>query len=253
MSATRLRTWGLVLLCTLAVGAVWAGPQAHLPPQLQAACERARAEAMKPDSAHKANYTPTVTSSRDLPIVPNWSYTGTQELSYSGASVGSAGDVNGDGYNDVFISAPYYSDAYSTAGAVFVFHGSATGVSASPDWSAYGTMDEAHFGWSVAAAGDVNGDGYGDLIVGAPHHGANQEGRVSVYFGSASGLSVRRTGMPRVSGSKTISAARSPLRAMSTATDMPTSSSARPTTITSSSTRDGPSRTTAAITDPTAA
>ncbi len=50
-----------------------------------------------------------------------------------------------------------------------------------------------HFGYSVATAGDVNGDGYSDVIVGAPSTttGRRDEGRAFVYHGSAAGLDAR--------------------------------------------------------------
>jgi len=95
---------------------------------------------------------------------------------YSGSSVAAAGDVNGDGLADLIVGA-YYSDpaAGSSAGRSYVVFGQ-TG-SAAIDLSAVangsggfvinGQCSGDHSGYSVAAAGDVNGDGLADLIVGA--------------------------------------------------------------------------------------
>jgi hypothetical protein len=118
-----------------------------------------------------------------------------------GVSVAGAGDINGDGYNDVIIGARLYDDGANTnEGRAFVYHGSATGLSASPN----NTPDDAdqvnaNFGISVASAGDVNGDGYSDVIIGASEYddGANtDEGRVFVYHGSATGLSATPNSTP---------------------------------------------------------
>ena len=49
-----------------------------------------------------------------------------------GVSVGTAGDVNGDGYGDVIVGAPRYDNGETNEGRAFVYHGSATGLSASP-------------------------------------------------------------------------------------------------------------------------
>ena len=60
-----------------------------------------------------------------------------------------------------------------------------------PSWSATGNQSDAHFGYSVAPAGDVNGDGYADVLVGARSFdsGEQNEGRAFVYHGSPDGLS----------------------------------------------------------------
>lgn len=105
-----------------------------------------------------------------------------------GWSVSSAGDVNGDGYGDVIIGAPDYDNGQSNEGVVFLYLGSATGVSSSSAQTIQRNISGAEFGWSVAYAGDVNGDGYSDVIVGAAHYtnGQTDEGAAFVYYGNGS-------------------------------------------------------------------
>ncbi len=110
-----------------------------------------------------------------------------------GASVSAAGDVNGDGFADVIVGAPNHKEEVSSEprGAAYLYSGSSGGVSISPDWSFIGTQKDAQFGYSVSNAGDVNQDGYDDILVGATHHtnGENNEGTVFLFLGSSSGLS----------------------------------------------------------------
>src|SRR5207302_1566887 len=82
------------------------------------------------------------------------------EGGFFGHSVASAGDVNGDGYADAVIGA-------SLANRAYVYHGGPSGLATAPATSLTGPSG-AEFGWSVASAGDVTGDGYADVIVGAP-------------------------------------------------------------------------------------
>jgi hypothetical protein len=100
-------------------------------------------------------------------------------------TVAGAGDVNGDGYADVMIGAT--DGAAPGRGTVYVYHGSETGLSTVPDWAQAGEGDWDHLGWSIASAGDVNGDGYADVILGTPKFGTDN-GRTYVYHGSAAGL-----------------------------------------------------------------
>jgi Putative metal-binding motif/FG-GAP repeat/FG-GAP-like repeat/HYR domain len=108
-------------------------------------------------------------------------------LDHFGASVASAGDVNGDGYADVIVGAP--ADVGAPETRAFLFLGSPAGLSATPSWSASSAPAIGGFGAAVAGAGDVNGDGYDDLLVGEPNfQGAGCPlGRAFLYFGSAQG------------------------------------------------------------------
>lgn len=123
---------------------------------------------------------------------PIWSPGGDQAGGLFGYAVGSAGDVNGDGFADVFVGAAFYDDGQTDEGRVYVYYGSPSGPSQTPDWTAESDQASALFGASVAAAGDVNRDGFDDLIVGAPlyDHDETDEGRVFVYYGSPAGLSL---------------------------------------------------------------
>ncbi|MBK7878218.1 MAG: FG-GAP repeat protein [Planctomycetes bacterium] len=121
---------------------------------------------------------------------PAWTAESNQAVARFGGCVATAGDVNGDGYGDVIVGAPDYDNGQTNEGRVFVYHGSMSGLSASAAWTAESDQADAAFGSSAATAGDVNGDGYSDVIVGAFlfDNGHSNEGRGFVYLGSASGL-----------------------------------------------------------------
>ena len=106
--------------------------------------------------------------------------------------MGSAGDVNGDGYADVIVGAVDYDNDQTNEGRAYVYFGDSTGLSAAPNWTVESDQDGTKFGCSVGTVGDVNGDGYSDVIVGAYlyNNGEADEGRAFVYHGAASGLSL---------------------------------------------------------------
>ena len=122
---------------------------------------------------------------------------GNQAGAYMGYAVSSAGDVNGDGYSDVIVGASNYDDGETDEGAAFVFHGSASGINPVAVATVESNQSNAALGISVASAGDVNGDGYSDVIVGAYFYdnGEFDEGAAFIYHGSAAGINTAAAAM----------------------------------------------------------
>ena len=122
---------------------------------------------------------------------PAWTDEGDQDYAHFGNAVSSAGDVNGDGYGDVIIAAWYYDAEDFNEGRAYVYHGSADGLAAEPAWMAEGNQYTARFGISVDGAGDANGDGYDDVLVGADafSNGQTNEGRGFLFAGGPDGVS----------------------------------------------------------------
>ncbi|MFZ5471837.1 MAG: integrin alpha [Myxococcota bacterium] len=129
-------------------------------------------------------------SSSGLASTPVWTAESNQVNGNFGRSVASAGDVNGDGLGDVVVGASYYSNPETWEGRAYLYFGSASGLTTTPAWTAESNQANAAFGWSVASAGDVNGDGFADVIVGADSYtnGQSAEGRAYLYLGSPTGL-----------------------------------------------------------------
>lgn len=127
---------------------------------------------------------PTVALADPTFSTPDLVLTGAVAGEAFGNAVAPVGDVNGDGYEDLFIAA--YANNLST-GAGYVFPGSATGIAATPSTTVTGPAMASQFGYAVAGAGDVNGDGFADVIVGAPGL-ESSTGAFSVFHGGSGGL-----------------------------------------------------------------
>ena len=129
-------------------------------------------------------------SATGLATTSAWTAESDQASAQFGTTVASAGDVNRDGYGDVLVGAVDYDNPSVDEGRVWLYLGSASGLSAAPAWTNESNQTRAYYGHALGSAGDVNGDGYGDVAIAARHYtnGQSQEGMVFVYLGSASGL-----------------------------------------------------------------
>lgn len=117
---------------------------------------------------------------------PCWTAEGSQVGGQFGDRVGQAGDVNGDGYDDVFLSVPFWKGV----GRCEVYLGGPKGLGKAPNWALSpkdGGLSQA-FGDCTHPTGDVNGDGYDDLLVGA-YQANSATGRALLYLGGPKGLS----------------------------------------------------------------
>ncbi|MBK6324831.1 MAG: FG-GAP repeat protein [Chloroflexi bacterium] len=117
----------------------------------------------------------------------DWTSFTPQDANY-GYAVASAGDVNGDGYDDVIVGANWYDNGQVDEGAAFVFLGSPTGLNPLFAWRYESDTANEEFGIAVSTAGDVNGDGYDDVLIGANSPLASSMGKAYVFYGSPTGL-----------------------------------------------------------------
>src|SRR5688572_1132224 len=125
-----------------------------------------------------------------LPLAPNYElFSPLIETNQQfGQAIAPAGDVNGDGYDDVVIATPFNSVIGMTnRGAAYVFHGGPAGLAAAPARSWFGGVQNGEFGRSVSGAGDVNADTFADVLVGAPGQ-FTAAGAAYLFLGSASGV-----------------------------------------------------------------
>jgi FG-GAP repeat protein/hemolysin type calcium-binding protein len=133
----------------------------------------------------------------------------------AGAAVAGAGDVNGDGFADFLVGAPFADTNGSLSGGAYLLFGHASGwntiiLDNSSLPSSVGVLIKAaaeidHVGYALAGAGDVNGDGFADLLVGSHFADANGDDSGAAYllFGKASGwstITLNNTSLPSTLG-----------------------------------------------------
>jgi hypothetical protein len=111
---------------------------------------------------------------------------GTLDGDLYGRSVAWAGDVNHDGYEDFLVGAPGANGPAGRAGMVELYLGRYGVYPTTPDAVYYGEVSGDEFGYAVSTAGDLDGDGYDDFLVGAPGNDESgvQAGKVYLFFGA---------------------------------------------------------------------
>jgi hypothetical protein len=122
------------------------------------------------------------------------SFIGENAFDKTGIEVARAGDVNGDGLNDILIGSYNNSEGGENAGKAYLIFGKRSGWQmdvniSNADASFIGEEIDDYAGWSVAGAGDVNGDGFDDILIGAYGADLIDKGKIYLILGKAAGWS----------------------------------------------------------------
>ena len=124
------------------------------------------------------------------PIVPVWERTAYGFESALGRAMTDMGDVNGDGFDDIAIAQESAPDLQTQEGEVFLFLGGRNGLAKEPSWVTKGGQPGAFMGSSMHRLGDVNQDGYDDVLVGVYAWDGAQKldcGQARLFFGGRDG------------------------------------------------------------------
>jgi hypothetical protein len=131
----------------------------------------------------------TVNAADPATVDPALNVSGQTDYGLAGRSV-ALGDIDGDGAAEMIIGAPSDSAGGTLAGAVMIYSGGT--LDSTPEVTILGSRGE-QFGWSVAYVGDLNSDGRGDIVIGAPFNdtGASDAGAAYVFYGLSSLASMK--------------------------------------------------------------
>lgn len=141
-------------------------------------------------------------SSRGLSASPAWQYQTSERDAAFGQTLVIAGDLNGDGIADVAIGSPRLRspDQFNLTGRVEIFLGNARGLGIAPSSTLSGSEPDSGYGFAIAAVGDIDRDGFGDLAIGSGQpdttgvlgSGPAEEGQVVIYRGGGKGTAPDR-------------------------------------------------------------
>ncbi len=128
-------------------------------------------------------FSETYSQNLDLETISNASFIGEDSGNWAGFAVDGAGDINKDGYADILIGAPGYNSYY---GKVYIVYGNGSLTKnmslAIANASFIGEWANGQCGRAASGVGDVNHDGYADILIGAPYYAGN-EGKVYLIYG----------------------------------------------------------------------
>ncbi|MBK8165416.1 MAG: FG-GAP repeat protein [bacterium] len=139
-----------------------------------------------------------------MPVTPHLAWTGASN-EYFGWALARIGDVNDDGADDFAVGAPLADNTGLDAGRVYVFYGeNLVGGTAATRAAVIINGENAgdRFGWSISAAGDMDGDGRDDFIVGAPRNDSAglDAGAAYIVYGASSGPSASLAAATKLTG-----------------------------------------------------
>ncbi|MCB9682500.1 MAG: FG-GAP repeat protein [Alphaproteobacteria bacterium] len=126
-----------------------------------------------------------------LATVPSQVWTGVAAGDGLGSTLAFLGDVDGDGHVDAAFGAPGTTSTLTHQGAVWIVHGTGTGLAPAAQVALLGHDADRYFGSVLSTAGDVNGDGYADVLVGSDRVGriSTRIDEVQLHVGGAGGMS----------------------------------------------------------------